>query len=218
MKKRKRNQIKRDKWRYIIGVDEAGRGPLAGPVVAVAITKLKTQDSKLKTTTQNLKLFKNLKLKDSKKLSPQKREEIFEMLKNHPQIVWERGLVSAKIIDKINIWSATKLAMKRAIKNLEKKLKKHLPKNKTLIIIDGNLKIESGFSEVPVIKADQKIPECILASIFAKVIRDRLMVKYDKIYPEYNFKKHKGYPTKEHKKLLKKYNPCLLHRKSFKIK
>ena len=88
-------------------------------------------------------------------------------------------MVSAKVIDKINIWEATKLAAKRAIFNLEKKIGKKLPKKKTLLIIDGNLKIDSGFCEKPIVKADQKIPECILASIFAKVIRDRLMERYD---------------------------------------
>ena len=211
MKKRKK------KFKYVIGIDEAGRGPLAGPVVAVAIIiKFKMQNSKCKITIQNLKLGNSkLKIQDSKKLSLKRREEIFEALKNHPKILWGRGMVSARVIDRINIWEATKLAAKRAIFNLEKKIGKKLPKKKTLLIIDGNLKIESGFCEEPIIKADQKIPECILASIFAKVIRDRLMEKYDKIYPEYNFKKHKGYPTKEHKRLITKYGACKIHRRSF---
>jgi len=208
------------KFKYVIGVDEAGRGPLAGPVVAVAVMiHLKSQISNLKTTTQNSKLnkmFKELKIKDSKQLSLKRREEIFKLLKKHPRILWAKGMVSAKVIDKINIWEATKLAMKRSIKNLEKKIGKKFPKKKTLLIIDGNLKIDSGFIEQPIIKADQKISECILASIFAKVIRDRLMERYDKIYPKYNFKKHKGYPTKEHKRLIKRYGVCKIHRRSFK--
>ena len=207
------------KFKYVIGVDEAGRGPLAGPVVTVAVMiHLKSQISNLKTTTQNSKLnkmFKELKIKDSKQLSLKRREEIFKLLKKHPRILWAKGMVSAKVIDKINIWEATKLAMKRSIKNLEKKIGKKFPKKKTLLIIDGNLKIDSGFIEQPIIKADQKISECILASIFAKVIRDRLMERYDKIYPKYNFKKHKGYPTKEHKRLITKYGACKIHRKSF---
>ena len=207
------------KFKYVIGVDEAGRGPLAGPVVAVGVMiHLKSQISNLKTTTQNSKLnkmFKELKIKDSKQLSLKRREEIFKLLKKHPRILWAKGMVSAKVIDKINIWEATKLAMKRSIKNLEKKIGKKFPKKKTLLIIDGNLKIDSGFIEQPIIKADQKISECILASIFAKVIRDRLMERYDKIYPKYNFKKHKGYPTKEHKRLITKYGACKIHRKSF---
>ena len=206
------------KFKYVIGVDEAGRGPLAGPVVAVAILiKFKMQNSKCKITIQNLKLGNSkLKIQDSKKLSQKRREEIFEALKNNPKILWAKGMVSAKVIDKINIWEATKLAMKRSIKNLEKKIGKKFPKKKTLLIIDGNLKIDSGFIEQPIIKADQKISECILASIFAKVIRDRLMERYDKIYPKYNFKKHKGYPTKEHKRLITKYGACKIHRRSFK--
>jgi ribonuclease HII len=204
----------RKKWKFIIGVDESGRGSLAGPVVAVAVMTIangRWQMAKLNG------LLKELNLKDSKKLSPKKREEIFEMLKIHPQIVWGRGLVSAEVIDKINIWEATKLAMKRAIKNLEKKRRKALPRRRTLIIIDGNLKIQCGFFELPIIKADQRILQCILASIFAKVIRDRLMVKYHQIYPKYQFKKHKGYPTKLHKRALKKYGPCKIHRKSFRF-
>jgi len=229
-------KLRKNDFKYIIGVDEAGRGPLAGPVVAVAVLiKVKSQNScplgrqaNLRTTTkscaatsllcatQNSKLnFKELKIKDSKKLSQKRREEIFEALKKHPKILWGRGMVLARVIDRINIWQATKLATKRAIKNLERKTGKKLSKKKTLVIVDGNLKIESGFFEVPIIKADQKIPECILASIFAKVIRDKLMEKYDKIYPKYNFKKHKGYPTKEHKRLIKKYGVCKIHRRSF---
>jgi len=211
MKKRKK------KFKYVIGIDEAGRGPLAGPVVAIAII-IKNSKSQVLNSKQipNPKFkIQNLEIKDSKKLSLKRREEIFEALKNHPKILWGRGMVSARVIDRINIWEATKLAAKRAIFNLEKKIGKKLPKKKTLLIIDGNLKIESGFCEEPIIKADQKIPECILASIFAKVIRDRLMEKYDKIYPEYNFKKHKGYPTKEHKRLITKYGACKIHRRSF---
>ncbi|MCD6114943.1 ribonuclease HII [bacterium] len=211
-------KLRKNDFKYIIGVDEAGRGPLAGPVVVVAvmIIKFKMQNSKCKITIQNLKLGNsNLKIKDSKKLSQKRREEIFETLKNDPGVLWGRGMVSAKVIDRINIWEATKLAAKRAIFNLEKKIGKKLPKKKTLLIIDGNLKINSEFCEKPIVKADQKIPECILASIFAKVIRDRLMERYDKIYPKYNFKKNKGYPTKEHKKLIKKYGICKIHRRSF---
>ena len=211
MKKRKK------KFKYVIGIDEAGRGPLAGPVVAVAII-IKNSKSQVLNSKQipNPKFkIQNLEIKDSKKLSLKRREEIFEALKNHPKILWGRGMVSARVIDRINIWEATKLAAKRAIFNLEKKIGKKLPKKKTLLIIDGNLKINSEFCEKPIVKADQKISECILASIFAKVIRDRLMEKYDKIYPEYNFKKHKGYPTKEHKRLITKYGACKIHRRSF---
>ena len=198
---------KRKKIKYLIGIDEAGRGPLAGPVVVVAI---------LKNTTQKFRI-PNLEIKDSKKLSSKKREMIFENLKNSSKIIWGRGFVSAKVIDRINIWEATKLASKRAIKNLEKKLGKNLPKEKTLIIVDGHLKINSGFQEKAIVKADEKISECILASIFAKVLRDKMMERYHQIYPCYNFKKHKGYPTKEHKKIIKKFGPCKIHRKTFLI-
>ncbi|MCD6423030.1 MAG: ribonuclease HII, partial [Elusimicrobia bacterium] len=189
-------KLRRCSFKYIVGVDEAGRGPLAGPVVAVAVLiKFKIQNATLPAGRQECKIAtkscaatsllcaiqdsklanSKLQIQDSKKLSARKREEVFEALKNHPKILWGKGMVSAKVIDRINIWEATKLATKRAIKNLEKKTGKRLPKKKTLVIVDGNLKIESGYFEASIIKADQKIPECILASIFAKVIRDRLM-------------------------------------------
>jgi ribonuclease HII len=219
-------KFKKEGWKFVIGIDESGRGPLAGPVVAVAVIKVKNQKSNpacpslpdrqagVKITSQNLKIFRNLK--DSKKLSPRQREKIYEILNNHSQIIWARGLVSAKVIDKINILEATKLAMRRAVKNLEKKLGKKFPKKKTILIIDGNQKIGTEFFELPVIKADETVFLCIWASVLAKVHRDRLMRKYHKLYPSYNFEKHKGYPTKLHKKKLKKYGPCLIHRKSFK--
>jgi len=212
-------KLKKQGFKFIIGLDEAGRGPLAGPVVAVAILiKCKMKNAKCKIAVQNLKLENSkLKIKDSKRLSQKRREEIFESLKNDPRVVWGRGMVSAQVIDKINIWEATKLAMKRAVKHLEKKFGQELPANKTALIIDGNLKINSQFFEIPVVKADEKERLCILASIFAKVIRDRLMKRYHKIYPQYNFQKHKGYPTKEHKLLIRKNGPSKIHRRSFQI-
>ncbi|MCD6429372.1 ribonuclease HII [bacterium] len=199
------DKLRKQGFKYIIGIDESGRGPLAGPVIAVAVLKIKNYKLKIK----------NLGIEDSKKLSPRQRKEIYKVLKKYPQIVWGRGLVTAKVIDKINILEATKLAMRRAVQNLEKKLHKKLPRAKTVLIIDGNQKIGTGFFEIPVVKADETIFLCMCASIVAKVERDRLMEKYHKLFPVYGFDKHKGYPTKLHKKKLKKYGPCLIHRKSF---
>jgi len=182
-------------FKRVAGLDEAGRGPLSGPVVAGAVL--------IKT-----KRFSFFSIKDSKKLSAKKREEFFKILTNHPDLEWGIGIVSEKVIDKINILEATKLAMKKAIKKLKKK--------PDFLILDGNFRINLPFPQKSIIKADEKVFSCAAASIIAKVTRDRIMDRYHKKYPLYKFNKHKGYPTKLHFKLLKKHGPCKIHRKSFK--
>jgi ribonuclease HII len=196
-------------FKKVACLDEAGRGALSGPVVAAAILI-------------NLTKFKKIrKIKDSKKLSSKKREEIFKIIKKNPQIEWGIGKVSEKIIDKINILEATKLAMKRAIKNLEKNLQRTVLcklKKKRLIdflILDGNFKLDLPIPQKSIVKGDEKVFSCALASIIAKVTRDKIMEKYAKKFPKYFFEKHKGYPTPLHLKMLKKYGPCKIHRKSF---
>jgi len=196
-------KLKKQGYRFIIGLDEAGRGPLAGPVIAAAVV----MNSKFK--------IQNSEIKDSKKLSPKKREELYQALKSCSQIQWGRGLVSARVIEKINILEATKMAMRRAVKNLERKSDRKFSKKETILIIDGNQRINSKFLEMPIVKADATIFLCACASILAKVERDNLMRKYHKIYPQYNFRQHKGYPTKEHYKKIKKYGLSPLHRKTF---
>lgn len=199
-------------YKFVVGLDEAGRGPLAGPVVAGAI---------LLNENKNLE---KLKLRDSKKLSQKKREEFYKILTNHPQIEWAVGRVSEKVIDKINILEATKLAMERAIENMGRKTERAKKKVKIqklefkpdFLIIDGNFKIDSPISQKPIIKADEKVFFCAAASIIAKVSRDRIMRRCHKKYSQYGFNKHKGYGTKLHFKMLKKYGPCEIHRKSFK--
>ena len=181
--------------KHIIGIDEAGRGPLAGPVVAAAVL-----DSPKKIRG----------IKDSKLLSEKERERLYvEIINNYK---WGIGIVSPKRIDKVNILEATKEAMVKAVHNLEKKYKLKIDH----LIIDGNMKIDIDISQKSVIGADRKIYCVSTASIVAKITRDHLMIKYDKLYPEYNFKKHKGYGTREHLKLIKKYGSCEIHRKSFK--
>ena len=183
-------------------LDEAGRGPLAGPVVAAAISII-----------ANCRL-QIVDLKDSKKLSPKKREEIFKMISKNPDIEWGIGKVSEKIIDKINIKNAAELAMEKALKNLEKKVRKRAD----FLIIDGNhlnsKKLKTRNYKL-IVKGDEKVFSCALASIIAKVTRDKIMEKYAQKFPKYGFEKHKGYPTKYHFKMLKKYGPCKIHRKSF---
>ena len=195
---------------FPICLDEAGRGAIAGPVVAAAVgIKLKRQNAKGK-----MKKFLLKEVKDSKKLSKKKRGELYKILTEDPNIEWGIGRVSEKVIDKINILEATKLAMKRAFKNLKHKTKRG-KKLKNFLILDGNFKINLPVPQKTIIKADEKVLSCAIASILAKVTRDKIMERYHKKYPQYGFKKHKGYPTKLHLRLLKKYGPSHIHRKSF---
>ena len=186
------------KFKVIAGIDEAGRGPLAGPVVAAAVV------------IRNPK-FKIQNLRDSKKTTAKNREKIYKILKNSSQVKWGIGRVSQKVIDKINILQATKLAMKRAARNLEKKAKKKTD----FLLIDGNFGIDINIPQKSVIQGDEKIFLIKVASIIAKVTRDRSMLRYHRQYPKYRFDKHKGYGTKLHLKMLRKCGPCKLHRKTF---
>lgn len=224
--KREKNLWKKG-FKRIAGLDEAGRGCLAGPVIACAIILRQNFKRPARAgRVGGVQIPKELlKIKDSKKLSPKQREELYKLIIKHPQIEWGIGRVSEKVIDKINILEATKLAMERAAKNLEKKLAKNRKKsNRRLInflILDGNFKINvtrKGNVTIPqksIVKADEKVFSCACASILAKATRDRIMLRYHKKYPKYGFDKNKGYPTKYHLKMLKKYGPCKIHRKSF---
>ena len=200
---REEKKLWRKGYKRVVGLDEAGRGCLAGPVAAAVVIV----NSKLQLKTKDL-----LKeIKDSKKLTPKKREKFYKILTNHSQIKWGMGRISEKVIDKINILEGTKLAMKRAVKSLEKKLKRKI----NFLILDGKMKLDLAIPQKSIIKADEKVFSCTAASIVAKVKRDRIMRKYHQRYSQYGFDKHKGYPTKYHKKMLKKYGPCKIHRKSF---
>ncbi|OGX39329.1 MAG: ribonuclease HII [Omnitrophica WOR_2 bacterium RIFCSPLOWO2_01_FULL_41_12] len=190
--------FKKKGYRLIIGVDEAGRGPLAGPVVAAAVA--------LKTAR-----FKN-RIDDSKKLTPSAREKAF--LEIIHKSVFGIGIINEKIIDSINILEATRLAMEVAISALIKKIKSQ--KKKFIhILVDGNVKLNIDFSYTNIIRGDAKSKSIASASILAKVTRDRIMSIYDRIYPEYGFLQHKGYPTKIHRQALKRLGPSLIHRMSF---
>ena len=195
----KRYLRKKEKDIFIGGADEAGRGPLAGPVVG-AVVLMKVSGSKLK--------IPNLKFKDSKKLKPKEREEIFNWLKSQKEIKFAYSFVSSKVIDKINILKATILTWKRSLKKFEKPPE--------ILFVDGNQTIPNlKIRQVPVVGGDRKIFVITLASIVAKVVRDRFMEKIAKKYPCYQFEIHKGYPTKKHLNLLKKFNASQIHRKSF---
>lgn len=180
----------------IIGVDEAGRGPLAGPVVA-AVVKLKKYDEKLE------------KINDSKKLSEKIREELFDIIMENFYI--GVGIADVNEIDEINILNATFLAMRRAIKQIEKEV------SFEKVLVDGNHKIrEYDGEQLPIVKGDSKSLAIAAASIIAKVTRDRMMLEIAKIYPEYVFEKHKGYGTKAHREIILEKGPIeKIHRKSF---
>ena len=176
---------------FIAGVDEVGRGSLVGPVVAAAVILGRVRISELK---------------DSKKLSESKRSEIAQEIKTKAKSI-SIGVVSSKMIDKINIKRASILAMQKAAINLSCRPKK--------IIVDGEDAFESEFPLISMIKADNFIPEVMAASIIAKVYRDELLKKLDKKYPEFCFSSHKGYPTKKHIDAINTYGIINEHRKTF---
>lgn len=170
-------------YNIIAGVDEVGRGPLNGPVVAACA--IINSDIDLDGIT------------DSKKITEKKREQLYEYLKDN--IIYGIGEASAKEIDELNILNATKLAMKRAIDNVLKQT------NIDYLLIDGNMKFDFNIPYLSIVKGDLKSASISVASIMAKVTRDRMMIELDKKYPEYGYKLHKGYPTKKHIEALKKY-------------
>ena len=196
-------------YKTIVGLDEVGRGPLCGPVTTAAVIV----NSKFQIKNKNFKeILKNTK--DSKKLSEKQREKIFKLIQKCPNIKFTISSIGPKTIDKINIDNATKKAMQNC---LNKIILKCNPKN-ILILVDGNKIIDKNLKikQIAIVKGDDKIFSIALASIIAKVTRDRKMKKLSLQYPEYYFHQHKGYGTKLHKKLIKKYGPCKIHRQSYK--
>jgi len=195
-------QLWKKGYKYVVGIDEAGRGPLAGPVAAGAVLILEKDFKEAKKIES---------VKDSKKLKEEKRKIVYLDLIKNKKIKWGIGMVSEKIIDKVNILEATKLAMIKAIKDLEKKNKIKVD----FLILDGRMKLDLKIDQKSIVRGDDKVFSISSASIIAKVKRDELMERYDKKYPQYNFKKHKGYGTREHLGKIKKNGTCEIHRKSF---
>lgn len=179
-------------YEQVCGVDEAGRGCLAGPVVAAAVI---------------LPLDEPLPgVRDSKRLTPTQRESLFQLITSNA-MSWSVGVVGWQGIDRVNIYQASAEAMRRAVRGLSLKPQ--------VILVDGmNLK-GLEFTCVKVVKGDDRSLSIAAASIIAKVIRDRLMLHYHDLYPQYNFAFNKGYATKEHIKALKKWGPSPIHRRSF---
>lgn len=179
-------------YTYVGGIDEAGRGPLAGPVVAAVVVFNKDVDIKY--------------INDSKKLSEEKRNELFKIIKNEA-LDYGIGIVDNEKIDEINILNATYLAMKKAINNLNNK--------PDCLLIDAVSIPNIDIAQKSIIKGDSKSISIAAASILAKVTRDKLMYEYDDKYSEYGFSKHKGYGTKEHYEAIRAYGVTPIHRKSF---
>ena len=177
---------------YICGIDEVGRGPLAGPVMTAAV--ILPKDTRI------------LYINDSKKLSAKKREELFDEIREKALAVGT-GIVSPEKIDEINILQATYLAMKMAVSNLAVR--------PDLLLIDAVKLPEIATPQISIIKGDAKSQSIAAASIIAKVTRDRLMTAYDEIYPQYGFEKHKGYGTAAHIAAIKEFGPCPIHRHTF---
>ena len=178
---------------YICGIDEAGRGPLAGPVVVGAV--IMPKDSFIEGVN------------DSKKVSEKKREKLYDEITENA-IAWSVGIVDQKTIDEINILNATKLALKKALEGLKQR--------PDIIMVDALDKMDTlGIPYISVIKGDAKIYSISAASIIAKVTRDRIIREWDEVYPMYGFAKHKGYGTADHIKAIKENGPCMLHRETF---
>lgn len=185
------NKLINQGYRYICGTDEAGRGPMAGPLVAAAVI-----------LPYNYHISG---LNDSKKLSEKKRKQLYHEILEHA-IEVSISMIDVETVDKINVYEASKLAMINCIKKMKTKIDYILAD-----AIDLNLEIPCR----AIIKGDQKSASIAAASIIAKVTRDRYMVEIDKLYPQYGFKNHKGYVTQAHLEAIEKYGVCKIHRRSF---
>jgi ribonuclease HII len=182
------------KYSLVAGVDESGRGPLAGPVVAAAV--ILPRD------------YVHPEIDDSKKLTPSKRRELYSTI-TEKAIAYSFGIVDAPTIDIINILEATKNAMRKALADLNP-----VPQ---YVLIDGLGIGELNFKYDAIVKGDSLSVSIAAASILAKVYRDRMMCEYHESYPQYHFDRHKGYPTKLHRECIQKHGSCPIHRKSFRL-
>lgn len=193
------NKHKQHKHNYklIVGIDEAGRGPLAGPVCMGAVGK------KLKNKNKKIKILEGIK--DSKNLSAKKREEWLEIIRKNFESHYV--FISHKTIDKIGISKALKLGVEKVLEKFSQK--------PDLVLMDGSLRAPERYKQETIIKGDEKIPLISAASIIAKTARDKKMLASHKKYPQYNFAKHKGYGTKAHYEKISKHGLCVLHRKTF---
>jgi len=189
----------------LFGIDEAGRGPLACPVVAAAVV-----------FPSSFKVSNDIQLNDSKKLSHKEREELYSFIISESS-AFGIGVISPKEIDEINILAATMRAMTIAVRELESR--SSLDIKKDMLIVDGNyFRTELPYKYKTIVEGDGLCPSIAAASIIAKVTRDRMMKELDAVYPDYGFASHKGYATKAHRDAIIKHGYCPEHRRSFKLK
>ncbi len=188
------------KDKLVCGIDEAGRGPLAGPVTVACVCLPKK--------------FNNNEIKDSKLLTDEKRRKLFSLI-TKKALAYSIISIGPRRIDQINILAATKLGMKIAAEKVNQKLKILFPAEESHFLIDGNARIESTLSHDAIIQGDRKILAISAASILAKVTRDNLMEMLCKRYPNYEFSRHKGYGTAIHRKAIADFGPSPVHRKTF---
>ncbi|MEK7598987.1 MAG: ribonuclease HII [Patescibacteria group bacterium] len=192
------------KKKWLVGIDEAGRGPLAGPVsIGLVVLPAKRARS----------VFKGLK--DSKHLAKKQREEWFLKFKADPEIFYAVTLVGSSIIDRLGISKAVKIGIGRVLKKTSGDFFAGRLKNCSKILLDGSLKAPYGYDQKTIIKGDEKIGVIAAASVAAKVTRDRKMARFAEKFPKYGFEIHKGYGTGLHCRLIKKHGLCPIHRRSF---
>lgn len=183
--------------RFVAGIDEVGRGPLAGPVVAAACLVFRI------VAPSGTPLLEGVR--DSKVLTPVARKKIFWRIVTQTPVAV--GVVSERKIDRVNILQATRLAMREAVLAL--------PVTPDLLLIDGDVEIDLPIDQVPIFEGDKRVTSIGAASIVAKVTRDEMMMVYDRVYPDYGFRNHKGYATEAHLRVLKERGPSPIHRRSF---
>jgi ribonuclease HII len=192
-----------------IGIDEAGRGPLCGPVVAAAVCFRESEEVLAKLPEWDL-------VRDSKKLSERQRDKMFDFVMEHARV--GVGIMHAETIDRVNILEATFLSMKSALSELKRMTNGELriDEKNARIFVDGNQLIPNiSFEQHVIVDGDNLMKVIAAASIIAKVTRDRMMLSYDVQYPQYGFAQHKGYGTRMHMEALRKFGPCPIHRLSF---
>ncbi len=184
-------------FRVVAGLDEAGRGPLAGPVAAAAVVLPPFYSP-------------DFTLRDSKRMTPLQREKAYALLCAHPEVSIGVGIVAQTEIDRINILRATRLAMRLAVEKL--------PVPPEYLLIDGLLLSELPIRQEKLVRGEDRSVSIAAASVVAKVTRDRIMVELDRLYPGYGFARNKGYGTADHRRALSRLGPCPLHRRSFRYR
>jgi len=188
-----------EKYGVVCGTDEAGRGPLAGPVLAAAV---------ILPTGDKLNKLLEAGLDDSKKITEKRRERLYDLIIEN-SLAYGIASSTHEEIDEINILAASLLAMRRSVDIVRDQIKPDV------VLVDGNKTTDFGVPAFPIVHGDANSPSIAAASVLAKVTRDRMMIEMHDVYPEYGFAKHKGYPTKDHREAVKKYGPCPIHRVSF---